>query len=272
MSAAEIYDELAPHDLADLKRAVALLSGGNFAVRASQQLGRSAASLSYFIPAAVRSAALDASESALAAAMRWAVRHVSRRPPVYGRSRALLGGLRRLRGDRRRFRVDGLDGRVAGHDDAADALDRRDRPGRRRGPDRSRQPRWRAWRFSRSTAAARTPRSIPAISPSAPPWGVRSAKRPATSRREKASTPARPRLCGLISLVAARFGLVVSEKFVAQALPVVGAAFGAGLNLTFTAHFQNLARGHFIMRRLERLYGAHAVREAAMRVRPAGGV
>jgi EcsC protein family len=60
--------------------------------------------------------------------------------------------------------------------------------------------------------------------------------------------------------VAARFGAVVSEKLAAQAVPVVGAVAGAAVNLAFIEHFQDLARGHFTIRRLERAYGEEIVR------------
>ena len=39
-----------------------------------------------------------------------------------------------------------------------------------------------------------------------------------------------------------------------QALPIIGAAGGASINLLFIDHFQKVARGHFIVRRLERSY------------------
>jgi hypothetical protein len=68
-----------------------------------------------------------------------------------------------------------------------------------------------------------------------------------------------PAAARLVSQIAARFGLVVSEKVMAQAVVVVGALGGAAVNLAFTEHFQNLAQGHFTIRRLERLYGADAV-------------
>jgi hypothetical protein len=58
----------------------------------------------------------------------------------------------------------------------------------------------------------------------------------------------------LISSLAARFGVVVSEKVMATAIPVVGAAGGALINTMFMDHFQKAAQGHFIMRRLERKY------------------
>lgn len=66
----------------------------------------------------------------------------------------------------------------------------------------------------------------------------------------------------LISIVASRFSIQVSEKFVAQAIPVVGAVGGASINLAFIQHFQNMAQAHFSIRRLERQYGEETIREA----------
>lgn len=71
-----------------------------------------------------------------------------------------------------------------------------------------------------------------------------------------------PALVRFIALVAARFGVPVSEKIVAQSVPLIGAVGGASINLLFLAHFQDLARGHFVVRRLERKYGPEAVRDA----------
>ena len=70
-----------------------------------------------------------------------------------------------------------------------------------------------------------------------------------------------PVLVKFINAVAARFGLVVSEKVVAQAVPLIGAAGGAVINAIFIDHFQDIARGHFIVRRLERRYGEDFVRQ-----------
>jgi hypothetical protein len=69
-----------------------------------------------------------------------------------------------------------------------------------------------------------------------------------------------PVLVRLIGQIAARFGIVVGEKVAAQAVPVLGALGAAGVNYAFIDHFQALARGHFIVRRLERSYGAEVVR------------
>jgi hypothetical protein len=69
-------------------------------------------------------------------------------------------------------------------------------------------------------------------------------------------------LAKLVEKVAARFGVVVTEKFAAQAVPIVGAVAGATLNTMFTDYYQDVARGHFIVRRLERTYGYETVRAA----------
>lgn len=70
---------------------------------------------------------------------------------------------------------------------------------------------------------------------------------------------AAPALVRLIGQIAARFGLVVSQKAAAQAVPLVGAIGGAALTVAFTEHFQTVARGHFTVRRLERAYGRDIV-------------
>jgi hypothetical protein len=70
-----------------------------------------------------------------------------------------------------------------------------------------------------------------------------------------------------LSPIVARFGAVVSEKLAAQAVAVVGAVGGAAVNLAFVEHFQGLARGHFTVRRLERAYGAEAVRAEYDRIK-----
>jgi len=71
-----------------------------------------------------------------------------------------------------------------------------------------------------------------------------------------ASTPV---VNSLVSEIASRFGIIVSERFAASALPVLGAVGGATINVIFMNHFQRIAQGHFIIRRLERLYGSGPV-------------
>ena len=70
-----------------------------------------------------------------------------------------------------------------------------------------------------------------------------------------------------LSRLAARFGVVVTEKLAAQAIPVIGAVGGATVNAAFAHHFQAMARGHFTVRRLERRYGAETVRFEYERLR-----
>lgn len=69
-----------------------------------------------------------------------------------------------------------------------------------------------------------------------------------------------PAIVRLIAQIASRFSIVVSEKAAAQAVPVVGAFGGALINTLFIDHFQDMGKGHFIVRRLERLHGAEEVR------------
>nr|WP_246545709.1 EcsC family protein [Pelotalea chapellei] len=69
-----------------------------------------------------------------------------------------------------------------------------------------------------------------------------------------------PAIVRLITQVASRFSIVVSEKAAAQAVPLVGAVGGAAINALFIDHFQDMARGHFIVRRLERIHGQEMVR------------
>jgi hypothetical protein len=72
----------------------------------------------------------------------------------------------------------------------------------------------------------------------------------------------------IIAQIAARFGVPVSEKAMAQSLPIVGAAGGALINTLFIDHFQNIGRGHFIVRRLERTYDPELVRREYLKLSP----
>jgi len=76
-----------------------------------------------------------------------------------------------------------------------------------------------------------------------------------------------PVIVKLISEIASRFGVAVSQKAAAQAVPVLGAVGGAAINYAFMDHFLGLARGHFTVRRLERLHGPDLVRSEYERLR-----
>lgn len=69
-----------------------------------------------------------------------------------------------------------------------------------------------------------------------------------------------PVLVNLISTIAERFGIVLSEKAVAEIIPVIGAVGGAFINSVFIQHFQDMARSHFTVRRLERKYSPALIR------------
>ena len=68
-----------------------------------------------------------------------------------------------------------------------------------------------------------------------------------------------PPVADWIARVAARFSAQISQELMAKAIPFVGAASGAAINAMFVQHFQDVARAHFTIRRLERRYGAGAV-------------
>jgi len=71
-----------------------------------------------------------------------------------------------------------------------------------------------------------------------------------------------PFLIRLITNISARYGIVVSEKIMAQSLPILGGLTGAAINTIFMDHFQKMASGHFTIQRLERIYDPSLVKEA----------
>jgi hypothetical protein len=83
----------------------------------------------------------------------------------------------------------------------------------------------------------------------------------ATYLTEKGAVDATaPALIRLVNAIASRFGVVVSEELAAKAVPVIGAASGSVINVLFIDHFQDMARGHFIVRRLEITHGVDMIR------------
>ena len=75
-----------------------------------------------------------------------------------------------------------------------------------------------------------------------------------------------PALVRLIIKVAERFSIQVSEKAAAQAVPAIGAIGGATINTIFIDHFQDMARGHFIVKRLETTYDPDFVKETYLKI------
>ncbi len=77
---------------------------------------------------------------------------------------------------------------------------------------------------------------------------------------------AAPPLINLVQRIAARFSLQVSEKAAAQAVPIIGAAGGAVLNWLFISHYQQMAKGHFTIRRLERIYSPELIESVYLEI------
>jgi hypothetical protein len=69
-----------------------------------------------------------------------------------------------------------------------------------------------------------------------------------------------PALVQFAVAVAARYGVMISQEFVITAIPVIGALTGASVNVAIVRHVNNIAHGHFIIRALEKRYGAEEVR------------
>ncbi|MEM5341767.1 EcsC family protein [Paraburkholderia azotifigens] len=69
-------------------------------------------------------------------------------------------------------------------------------------------------------------------------------------------------LLRLLNTIASRFSVQVSEQIAAKSIPAIGAVLGAMVNTVFIDHFQQVAHGHFTVRRLERQYGTDAVQAA----------
>jgi len=70
-----------------------------------------------------------------------------------------------------------------------------------------------------------------------------------------------PVVLNIVGKIAERFGLQVTEKSVAQSVPIIGAAGGAIINTLFINHFQDMAKGHFTVRKLERKYGYEIIKK-----------
>jgi hypothetical protein len=71
-----------------------------------------------------------------------------------------------------------------------------------------------------------------------------------------------PPVAEWLTRVGAKYSVRVSHKVIAKAIPLVSAASGAAINSLFVQHFQDVARAHFTIRRLERAYGAAPIQHA----------
>ena len=70
----------------------------------------------------------------------------------------------------------------------------------------------------------------------------------------------------LMAEIAAGYGIRLSQRLVASLVPVLGAAAGALVNVSFLDHYRTVAQVHFTIRRLERTYGPGEIRAEARRL------
>lgn len=70
-----------------------------------------------------------------------------------------------------------------------------------------------------------------------------------------------PALIRLLVTISERYAIQITEKAAAQGIPLIGAAGGALINTIFMDHFQDMAKGHFTVRKLERVYGKEAIKK-----------
>lgn len=70
-----------------------------------------------------------------------------------------------------------------------------------------------------------------------------------------------PAINRLVARIAPRFGAVIGQKLAGQAVPILGAAAGAGTNWAFIDYYVEMAHVHFGLRRLARVHGEEPVAE-----------
>ena len=249
---------LSREETEDLKRAIACLEGTSFAQRLTDSIGRPIGALSRNAPQAARRVVARASEAALRGALKLALRTIDRkRPPKSaGRAHALAAatsgavggafGLAALPVElpvstailmRSIAEIAREEGEDLGAPNAALAcVEVFALGGNEEG--NAFESGYFAIRAALAKSVSDSARFVAA---------------------QGLSAHGAPALVRLLSRVAARFGVIVSEKAAAQAAPVLGAIGGAAVNAAFASHFQTLARGHFIVRRLERRHGASVV-------------
>ena len=268
MSTIEVMPaRLTGEETEDLRRAIACLEGASFAQRLTDAIGRPISALSRGLPLPGRRIVAHASESALRAALKFALRTIDMRRAANSASRAhklaaaasgALGGAFGLaalpvelplstaillRSIAEIAREEGED--LSAPQAALACLEVFALGGREQ-----EEAFFESGYFAVRAALAKS---------------VSDSARFVASQGFGAQTA--PAVVRLLSQIAARFGVIVSEKVAAQAAPVLGAIGGAAVNAAFAEHFQTLARGHFIVRRLERAHGPNLVAFEYQRLR-----
>ncbi len=259
MSSIEVMSaRLTREETEDLKRAIACLEGASFAQRLTDAVGRPIGALSRSAPASARNVVVRVSEAALGAALKLALRTIdpNRSAKPAGRAHTLAAAASGAVGGA--FGLAALPVELP----LSTAIVMRSiaEIAREEGEDLS------------APNAALACVEVFALGGDAEEAAFESgyfairaalAKSVSESARFLAAqglgAQSAPAIVRLLTQVAARFGVIVSEKVAAQAAPVLGAIGGAAVNAVFASHFQTLARGHFIVRRLERRHGASLV-------------
>ena len=251
---------LGEDDLRALERAVKALEHQNFATRIASTVGRQLGTLSHLVPVAVTGIVNKAAEKAIETALRFALGSLAKTPPrdsrLLHKAAAAMSGaaggifgmsslpvelplstiivLRSIADIARNEGEDLSDPDVALACLQCFALGAHDRE------DNYTDSGFFATRAMLSRTVSEAARFVAA-------QGI-------------GADAGAPIMLRLISQIGSRFGIVVSEKLAAQALPILGAAGGAAVNYAFAEHFQSIAFGHFTVRRLERAYGPAVVK------------
>ena len=268
MSTVEVMPaRLSREETEDLRRAIGYLEGGSFARRLTESVGRPVEALSRSLPVAARRIVAHASETALRGALRLALRTIdlsrSARPSdrahkfAAAASGAVGGafGLAALPVElplsttillRSIAEIAREEGEDLSAPQAALACIEVFALGGKEDEDAVYESGYFAVRAALAKSVTDSARFVAA---------------------EGVGAHSAPVVVRLISQIAARFGILVSEKVAAQAAPVLGAIGGAAVNAAFADHFQTLARGHFIVRRLEREHGPNLVAFEYQRLR-----
>jgi len=258
---------LTAEETKDLRRAVACLEGTSFAHRLTEAVGRPVGMLSRTMPQSARRVIAHASETALRGALKLALRTLDLRAPAKPANRAhklaaaasdAVGGALGLAALpielpisttillRSIAEIAREEGEDLSAPDAAFACVEVFALGDQADGEAALESGYFAVRAALAKSVSDSARFVAA---------------------EGLSAQSAPVIARLISQIAARFGVVVSEKLAAQAAPILGAIGGAAVNAAFADHFQTLARGHFIVRRLERRHGASVVAFEYQRLR-----
>jgi hypothetical protein len=266
MSAIEVMPaRLSAEETADLRRAIRSLTGKGFTARVGGLLGSNVEALGRSMPTGARRIVARVSERALRAALRLAVRTIDTTSP-----RRMSGGA----SGRLHVAAAAMSGAIGGAFGLAAIpielpvsttilLRSIAEIAREQGEDLASPE---AALACVEVFALGGPSSAGEAGLESGYFAIRSALAASVSESARfiaahgLSGEAAPAVVRLVSQIAARFGVVVSEKLAAQAAPIVGAIGGAAVNAAFADYFQTLARGHFIIRRLERAHGADVVR------------